>query len=80
MGYILNNFNGGEWYIEHKKRSRWYLFDIDKSNGMTQYIWSRNITLCMSFTTQEVTCDFLDEEDIPQNSVNVVNELYLRKK
>lgn len=79
MGHILNNFHGGDWYIEHKTKSKWYLFDVDDSNDITQYLWSKDITLCLSWVTQEVACDFLDEMQIPQKSVSVINKLYLRK-
>jgi len=80
MGYILKNLHGGEWYIAHRTQSRWYLFDVEQNNGMTRFIWSKNINLCMSWSTQEITCDFLDGIKISQGSVNIVNKLYIREK
>lgn len=80
MGLFLKNFNGGEWYIEHKTNTRWYLFDLDKNKDITQMLWSQEIRLCLSWKTQELVYDFLDEYELSHDCVNVVNKLYLRRK
>lgn len=53
---------GEGFYVENKDRSGWYLFDITKIKDTTQYIWSKQLNVCLGWT---------DEETWPKLLINI---------
>lgn len=81
MGAYIDNIinqKTGDFFIEHKNKPRWVLFDIDQINKNTKLIWFndpgflRIHAVCLNWELREKVKQFLSESNISEKRVNII--------